>query len=61
MVEKFRNQGMENWAAVTLNAEYLAETTEPLRMSLVAHELTHMWIGNTITISNWRQLCLQVG
>jgi aminopeptidase N len=61
ILEEF-NGGMENWAAVTLDAQFVVIGATPaMRFNLVAHELTHMWIGNMVTISNWRLLCLQVG
>jgi aminopeptidase N len=45
---------------IVLSEKYLITTTEALRLSLIAHEITHMWIGNMATIYKWTELCLQV-
>jgi aminopeptidase N len=60
MLEEFSG-GMENWAAVTIDAQFVVNYATPaMRFDLVVHETVHMWIGNMVTIANWRLLCLQV-
>lgn len=54
--------GMENWGLIVYNAMYLdlAEENHPsMRLninSILAHEIAHMWFGNTITTKQWRNI-----
>lgn len=54
--------GMENWGLIVYNAMYInldAETQPSMRLninSIVAHEIAHMWFGNTITSKYWRNI-----
>jgi aminopeptidase N len=61
IVDKMKAGGMENWAATTVKAADMLNQIEPISMHTVAHEMAHMWLGNAMTISNWRQMCLEVG
>lgn len=54
--------GMENWGLVIYNALYFELTKEDqpsIKLNIrstMAHEIGHMWFGNTITVKNWRDI-----
>ncbi|KAL5284038.1 hypothetical protein ACFFRR_006358 [Megaselia abdita] len=53
---------MENWGLIVYNAMYLDLTEDnppSMRLSInsvLAHEIAHMWFGNTITVKNWENI-----
>ena len=51
--------GMENWGLIALSS--LMTSASPAHLlHLVAHELTHHWIGGVASIGTWSHICLQV-
>uniref|UniRef100_A0A0N5AYZ8 Peptidase_M1 domain-containing protein n=1 Tax=Syphacia muris TaxID=451379 RepID=A0A0N5AYZ8_9BILA len=51
--------GMENWGLVTLSEDYLMEADDAHAIYLISHEIVHHWIGNLITVNDWKYACLQ--
>lgn len=51
---------MENFGLITLD-EYQTEYKGESAYETLYHEIIHQWIGNIVTISDWREICLQEG
>ncbi|XP_011870129.1 PREDICTED: uncharacterized protein LOC105563274 [Vollenhovia emeryi] len=59
---------MENWGLVTFreyglfyNQEEVTSTFEKYLITVIAHELTHMWFGNLVTCDWWDYIWLNEG
>jgi len=62
-VPEYNWGAMENVGAVTFNESYLFRSRVPdarreQRASVVLHELSHMWFGNSVTMRWWNDLWL---
>lgn len=55
-----RYGGMENASAIVFNPRIVTRTEEQ-RTSLVAHEISHQWFGDSVTPANWSELWLSEG
>lgn len=49
--------GMENFGLITLGNA----SAEVKNYDLLYHEIAHQWIGNILTLSDWKEICLQEG
>lgn len=61
----FASGAMENWGCITFREQALlvdpANTSLPMKQyvaNVVAHELTHQWFGNLVTMKWWNDLWL---
>lgn len=61
----FASGAMENWGCITFREQALlvdpANTSLPMKQwvaNVVAHELTHQWFGNLVTMQWWNDLWL---
>jgi puromycin-sensitive aminopeptidase len=61
----FASGAMENWCCITFREQALlvdpANTSLPMKQwvaNVVAHELTHQWFGNLVTMKWWNDLWL---
>jgi len=52
--------GVENWGLVSLDGSFI-EMKKALAYSIVHHEILHQWLGDLVTVSDWREVCLQEG
>lgn len=52
--------GMENWGHILISSEIAENGDDSHLLHLIAHELTHHWIGNIASVSSWSHICLQV-
>ena len=58
---------MENWGLATyketnfLFNENSTQATEARVVSIIAHEISHMWFGNLVTCKYWNDLWLNEG
>ena len=67
-IPNFPFGGMENWGLVTLN-QYTSLSERENRLgsaeiairNVLAHEVSHMWFGNLVTMSWWDDLWLKEG
>lgn len=64
----FASGAMENWGLITFREQTLLMDTENTSLStkqyvaiVVAHELTHQWFGNLVTMRWWTDLWLNEG
>ncbi|TKR68325.1 hypothetical protein L596_024321 [Steinernema carpocapsae] len=54
-------QGIENLGLVTIQ-ESAIEYPKHLRShAILAHQIVHQWIGDLVTVSSWKDVCLQHG
>ena len=67
-IPDFASGAMENWGAVTYREEALLVDTDNSSASakqrvamMVAHELSHQWFGNLVTMEWWTHLWLNEG
>lgn len=61
IIPRFVVYGMENWGLILLQEDMLRTQPDAERLSLFAHEITHQWISNLITVDSWNDLCFQEG
>lgn len=59
LVESYEG-GMENWGHILISSEIAENGDDSHLLHLIAHELTHHWIGNIVSVSSWSHICLQV-
>lgn len=59
----FTAGAMENWGLMTFAETYLlidqdhsSSLAQELVLTLIAHELTHQWFGNLVTLSSWNEV-----
>lgn len=52
--------GLENLGLVILDERFVAYPKYRLAHTILAHEIAQQWIGNIVTIKNWKEICLQV-
>ena len=64
-VPDFAFGAMENWGAITFRENLLLffenitpQNHKPIIAEVIAHELTHMWFGNLVTMKWWDDLWL---
>ncbi len=63
-VPEFASGAMENWGAITFRElalfidQYSSVRTRKRVAEVVAHELTHQWFGNLVTMEWWDELWL---
>ncbi|WP_422773694.1 aminopeptidase N [Plantactinospora sp. WMMC1484] len=62
-VPEFNMGAMENPGLVTFRDDYLyrsavTESERELRVTVIAHEMSHMWFGNLVTLRWWDDLWL---
>lgn len=51
--------GLEHMGLISLDR---MDMREPVKLEIILfHEIVHQWIGNTVTVGDWRQICLQEG
>lgn len=67
-IPDFSAGAMENWGAITyreaallIDPEHSAAITKQRVASVIAHELTHQWFGNLVTMEWWTHLWLNEG
>lgn len=67
-IPDFDAGAMENWGAITaremallVDAEQTSAANKQYVAIVVAHELTHMWFGNLVTMKWWEDLWLNEG
>lgn len=67
-IPDFDAGGMENWGLITFREEYLLYSEKLSTLSdkqiislIIAHELTHQWFGNLVTMKWWDELWLNEG
>ncbi|VDN26084.1 unnamed protein product [Gongylonema pulchrum] len=53
--------GVENFGLILLDERFVAYPKYRLAHTILAHEVAQHWIGNIVTIKNWKEMCLQVG
>lgn len=53
--------GVENFGLIVLDERFMAYPKYRLAHTILAHEIAQQWIGNIVTIKNWKELCLQEG
>lgn len=50
---------MENWGVITLHKEQILDMSTPRQVrQLVAHELVHQWVGNSVSFDGWQWMWL---
>lgn len=52
--------GVENFGLIILDERFVAYPKYRLAHTILAHEVAQHWIGNVVTVKNWKELCLQV-
>ncbi|KPM05341.1 aminopeptidase-like protein 5, partial [Sarcoptes scabiei] len=65
---QFVSGAMENWGLITYREKFILSDTNKFSVrdlqkiaSVIAHELSHMWFGNLVTIDWWNDLWCQEG
>ncbi|OZC07907.1 hypothetical protein X798_05121 [Onchocerca flexuosa] len=53
--------GLENLGLIILDERFVAYPKYRLAHTILAHEVAQQWIGNIVTIKNWKEMCLQEG
>ncbi|KAM3723171.1 Matrix non-peptidase [Dirofilaria immitis] len=53
--------GLENLGLIILDERFIAYPKYRLAHTILAHEVAQQWIGNIVTIKNWKEMCLQEG
>ncbi|VDK74322.1 unnamed protein product [Litomosoides sigmodontis] len=53
--------GLENLGLVVLDERFVAYPKYRLAHTILAHEIAQQWIGNVVTVKNWKEICLQEG
>lgn len=52
--------GLENLGLIILDERFVAYPKYRLAHTILAHEIAQQWIGNIVTVKNWKEMCLQV-
>jgi len=67
-IPDFEPAGMENWGAITfressilIDEEHSSLTNKQWVATTIAHELSHQWFGNLVTMQWWTDLWLNEG
>lgn len=67
-IPEFPAYGMENWGLITYRESFLlydeknnTSQDKQTTAALVAHEVTHQWFGNLVTMRWWNDLWLNEG
>lgn len=53
--------GLENLGLIILDERFVAYPKYRLAHTILAHEIAQQWIGNIVTVKNWKEICLQEG
>ncbi|EJD74573.1 hypothetical protein LOAG_18128 [Loa loa] len=53
--------GQENLGLIILDERFVAYPKYRLAHTILAHEIAQQWIGNIVTVKNWKEICLQEG
>lgn len=62
MIDPFPYAGVENFGLITLNSRLVkGPLPEVPGRVLVNHEIVHQWFGGVVTVTDWREICVQEG
>ena len=67
VLPEFKINAMENWGLIAFREESLLTTTESSEadkdrvVSIITHELAHLWVGNFVTMEWWNDLWMKEG
>lgn len=52
---------ISSYGLALLDERFIAYPKYRLAHTILAHKIAQQWIGNIVTIENWKHICLQVG
>lgn len=67
-IENFSNAGMENWGLILMSSRYMffnpmkvSASMEVKCLNIIVHEIVHQWIGNLVTVDDWKHIWIAEG
>lgn len=67
-IDNFPHAGMENWGLILMSTRYMlfnpnkvSAAKEAQYLSTIVHEIVHQWIGNLVTVDDWKYIWMTEG